>query len=147
MDAKTQQIIKDATDNVVRELMLAEDFRALNMVLMQTEATLGDIERKEFQNEEPDLDYIDALDSAWGVMCEAAQKKSLSLAEDDASLANELRRFALRCSFPARPPATRPPPPGAPQKSALVARRIDEIRLHSGYMERRKDKGLTGLIP
>jgi len=37
------------------------------------------------------------------------------------ALAVGLRRLALRCSFPARPPATRPPPPGAPSLQSVGA--------------------------
>jgi hypothetical protein len=94
MDAKTQQNIKGATDGVVQDLMSAKDYRAMQMVLIETEAKLGGIERKEFQNKEPDLDYIDALDSAWGTICVAALKKTASLAGDDASLEDDLNASA-----------------------------------------------------
>ena len=91
MDPKLADEVEQFAKARVADVNVATSYDDLKMALIHAELMLGDGERQDQPGDENYDGFIQALDSIWGRVCEAAIKKALSLAEDDSSFAALLK--------------------------------------------------------
>lgn len=85
MDPKLAEEVERFAKTHIGNVEKAQSYDDLQMSLIHTELMLGDAERDNDEENEVYDGFIEALDSVWGRVCEAAIGKAASLAKDDAS--------------------------------------------------------------
>jgi len=72
------------TTKFLEAISLAESISDLGSLLMEFEVVLGQGETNEFQNDDPDMEYIGHLDKVWSILCDAAVEQANRLGFDPA---------------------------------------------------------------